>query len=406
MAFSYIERGNFDGCPRNLYSLLKGINRNVIEPYLISTTEDVLTLKLSQIGINIIILPIPNELNIYNKKLLKISLFNLINIIKGLYKYQKSLEITIKDLDIDVFWCVNIRNLIMSFYILKKRNIKLIWNIWSEGTNQIISKLIHLLGLFIADEVNFAYVGQKKKIFSFLGCGINLFKKKFYTLYTGVINFEILTGANIRKELGIDKTAIILFMASDIYPLKGQLDLLKAVFNIMKHSNVVHLLLAGETLDGQDNSKRYYDDMKKYINKNKLMNNVHLLGWRNDIPDLLNQTDIYISTSYSESLPTTIREAMKYSKPVIATNVGGTPELITNNLNGYLFDPGNYNLLSDFLLVLIDNQSLREKMGIFGKKVIDKKFSSRKYILEFEKMIIKCVTNNKITFNKSYMKNC
>ena len=146
MAFSYIERGNFDGCPRNLYSLLKGINRNVIEPYLISTTEDVLTLKLSQIGINIIILPIPNELNIYNKKLLKISLFNLINIIKGLYKYQKSLEITIKDLDIDVFWCVNIRNLIMSFYILKKRNIKLIWNIWSEGTNQIISKLIHLLG--------------------------------------------------------------------------------------------------------------------------------------------------------------------------------------------------------------------------------------------------------------------
>lgn len=395
VVFSYIERGNFNGCPKNIYRLIEGINRERIEPVLISTSENILTNKLSKIGIRVIILPIPNELNVYEKKLLKFSFSNLREILKGIYKYQKSLAIIIKDLNVDVFWCENIRNLIMSFYILRKSKIKIIWNVWSEGTNRIISKLIHLFGLFIADEINFEYFGQKHKIFGFKGNGIKLFKNNIFTvLYSGVTNFEGITGSNIRKELGINKTDIILLMASDIYPPKGQYDLLQTFKIILKHTNKLHLLLAGRPQIGLVGSQNYYNDIKEYIITYKLNNNVHLLGWRDDMPDLLYHSDIYVSTSYSEGLPDSVREAMKYSKPVVATDVGGTSELITNDLNGYLFEPGDCESLAEILIKLIENEPLRKKMGISGKRIINENFSTKEYVLNFEKMIIDCINRN------------
>ena len=395
LVFSCIERGNFNGAPKNIYRLIEGINRERIEPVLISTSENILTNKLSKIGIRVIIVPIPNEINVYEKKLLKFSFSNFIKILKGIYKYQKSLAIIIKDLNVDVFWCENIRNLIMSFYILRKSKIKIIWNVWSEGTNRIISKLIHLFGLFIADEINFEYFGQKNKIFGFMGNGIKLFKKNVFTvLYSGVTNFEDITGSNIRKELGINKTDVILLMASDIYLPKGQYDLLQTFKIILKHTNKLHLLLAGRPQIGLVGSQNYYNDIKEYINTYKLYNNVHLLGWRDDMPDLFYHSDIYVSTSYGEGLPDSVREAMKYSKPVVATDVGGTSELITNDLNGYLFEPGDCESLSELLLKLIENEPLRKKMGISGKRIINEKFSNKAYVLKFEKMIIDCVNRN------------
>jgi len=395
VVFSYIERGNFNGAPKNIYRLIEGINRERIEPVLISTSENILTNKLSKIGIRVIILPNPNELNVYEKKLLKFSFSNFREILKGIYKYQKSLAKIIKDLNVDVFWCENIRSLIMSFYILRKSKIKIIWNVWSEGTNKINSKLIHLFGLFITNEINFEYFGQKNKIFGFMGNGIKLFKKKVFTvLYSGVTNFEGITGSNIRKELGINKTDVILLMASDIYPLKGQYDLLPTFKIILKHTNKLHLLLAGRPQIGLVESQIYYNDIKEYITTYKLNNNVHLLGWRDDMPDLFYHSDIYVSTSYGEGLPDSVREAMKYSKPVVATDVGGTSELITNDLNGYLFEPGDCESLAEILLKLIENKPLRKKMGISGKNIINENFSTKAYVLNFEKMIMDCVNRN------------
>ena len=73
---------------------------------------------------------------------------------------------------------------------------------------------------------------------------------------------------------------------------------------------------------------------------NNLNNLVHFIGWRSDIRDLYQQSDIYISTSYSESFPDAVREAMLFGKPVVVTNVGGTSELVKVGVSGFLFEPG------------------------------------------------------------------
>ena len=114
---------------------------------------------------------------------------------------------------------------------------------------------------------------------------------------------------------------------------------------------------------------------------------VHFIGWRNDIRDIYKNSDIYISTSYSESFPDAVREAMLASLPVIVTDVGGTRELVDIGKNGYLFEPGDIRMLSFFLRKLVSSQSIRQEMGLASKRIIEAKFSTKVYASEFEKML-------------------
>ena len=103
--------------------------------------------------------------------------------------------------------------------------------------------------------------------------------------------------------------------------------------------------------------------------------------------DLLRDIDIYVSTSYSESLPDVLRDAMAAGKPVVASNVGGTFELI-NGKNGFMFEPGDIDSLAKYIKQLIQDSKLRESMGRHGKLIIEKYFSTELYARNFEKMVL------------------
>ena len=112
-------------------------------------------------------------------------------------------------------------------------------------------------------------------------------------------------------------------------------------FNLSEDYKNIHLLLAGTAVDSSVDSKKYLDDINDYVKVNNLNHCIHFIGWRNDIRDIYQNSDIYVSTSYSESFPDAVREAMLASLPVIVTDVGGTKELVKIGKNGYLFEAGN-----------------------------------------------------------------
>ena len=176
-------------------------------------------------------------------------------------------------------------------------------------------------------------------------------------------------------------------MASSILPGKGQLDLVKSFESLVNDFNNVHLLLAGTPVESSEESKKYAYKIESYVEQNGLNNRVHFIGWRNDIRDILAGSNIYISTSYSESFPDAVREAMLASLPVIVTDVGGTRELVEIDKNGYLFEPGKINKLSEYLRILIEDTALQKEMGREGKTIIDEKFSTKVYAEDFEKMV-------------------
>lgn len=90
---------------------------------------------------------------------------------------------------------------------------------------------------------------------------------------------------------------------------------------------------------------------------------VEFLGERADVPELLAQSDVFVLSSKSESLPVSVIEAMRSGLPVVATNVGGMAELVEEGANGYLVEPQSTASLSQRLAALINDPSIRHRMG-------------------------------------------
>lgn len=131
-----------------------------------------------------------------------------------------------------------------------------------------------------------------------------------------------------------------------------------------------------------------FNDGKDTLELHRLANDLeisghwHWLGVRNDIDDLLEQTDIYVQPSRREAISLTIAEAMMHNLPVIASDVDGIPEYIVNEETGILYKNNDSKKLADGLLKLINDNDLREKYGIAGGKRIRSDIFNMDYNLE------------------------
>jgi glycosyltransferase involved in cell wall biosynthesis len=163
------------------------------------------------------------------------------------------------------------------------------------------------------------------------------------------------------KDYQNDKIIHFLFMGA-IGNRKGIFDLLDV---IAEHKQD----LFGKmklTIGGNGEIKR----LKEFLEYNKLSELVIYKGWVSGElkKKLFQESDVYILPSYNEGLPISILEAMTYGLPVISTNVGGIPEVITNYFNGCIFNPGDKKAIYDALRLFIDAPNL---CGEYGANTVD-----------------------------------
>lgn len=167
-------------------------------------------------------------------------------------------------------------------------------------------------------------------------------------------NIEILKEEKeeIKKDFNIEKDEVVLSYVAELNKNKNQGLLIDVVEQLMKDNLKVKLLLIGE-----GPLKEYYE---KVIKEKQLQKNVLVLGKRQDVPQLLSITDIYVASSIREGLPVNIMEAMYMGLPIVATDNRGHRELIVNNDNGFIVS--NSKELKLNIELLIENKELREKM--------------------------------------------
>lgn len=110
--------------------------------------------------------------------------------------------------------------------------------------------------------------------------------------------------------------------------------------------------------------------------------NVHFLGDRNDISNLLAQSQIFVLLSRYEGLPISVLEAMRAGLPVIASHVGGIPEQVDNGVTGFLIDPGDVSAVVSALSRLIADPKLRRQMGEAGRRKFRQQFVVEKMLAQ------------------------
>lgn len=158
---------------------------------------------------------------------------------------------------------------------------------------------------------------------------------------------------NFKKSLGIDQNSFILTYIARLDNNKNQGFIINAMKNILKKHSDIHLLLVGpDEING-----KYHELAKGYTN------NIHFLGYRNDISRILSITNISVSSSLREGLPVNLLEAMASGLPVVATDTRGVRDLIKDERNGYVVEKNNENDFIDKILYLYDNEDKCNKIG-------------------------------------------
>ena len=116
-------------------------------------------------------------------------------------------------------------------------------------------------------------------------------------------------------------------------------------------------------------------EMRRLAAELGLAGRVHFLGPRDDVPDLLSALDIFVLPSHSEGVSLALLEAMAASLPVIATRVGGLPEVVTDGENGLLIPPQDPEALATALERLLADPDLAQKLGGNARKQVEANFS-------------------------------
>lgn len=150
---------------------------------------------------------------------------------------------------------------------------------------------------------------NKVKVYKVNGVGLDI---KNYKV-DDIIDLEF------KKSLGLDDDDFVITIVAELIKRKNHIQAIDAMRKICKKHNDIKLLIVG---DGE-----LKEETKTYIEVNGLYNNIKLLGQRNDVPKILNITDVLALFSYQEGLPRNIMEAMAAKRPIICTDIRGNVDL-------------------------------------------------------------------------------
>ncbi|MCJ7570339.1 MAG: glycosyltransferase family 4 protein [Candidatus Thermoplasmatota archaeon] len=187
-----------------------------------------------------------------------------------------------------------------------------------------------------------------------------------------------ITSEKVRDNLGLNDRPSLLFL--------GNLTKTKGLHVLMESLNIVKKDIPNvKCIVGLDMPIK-----KNFLEKFNLSNNVILLGITDNMPQIMSAIDIFISpflnTNGPADYPLSILEAMAIGKPIIASNVGGIPEIIKNGKTGLLVEPDDANSLSKAILFLLSDRKKMRKMGAEGSYFIENHFSSKKIAKKLEKI--------------------
>lgn len=192
--------------------------------------------------------------------------------------------------------------------------------------------------------------------------------------------------ACLKTSLGIKNDEVIIGIVANFHKIKNHIFLLRAFNEITKDGWRSKLLLVGQGFENI--SENAEPEIRNYIAENRLGQNVLTLGYRTDIPDLLGSMDIFCLPSLNEGLPISLIEAMAAGLPVVGTNVEGIRDLIMPNRNGFLVEQGDVEGLKNVLLVLLQDESMRKRMGQESRHLAFSNYSLDRCVREYQNLFL------------------
>jgi len=172
---------------------------------------------------------------------------------------------------------------------------------------------------------------------------------------------------DVRRELGIDPAAPVIGTAGRLDLVKGHVHLVRIAGRLLQKDDRTRIVVAG---DGP-----LHDQLTAAADALHVGHACLFPGSRRDVFDVVAALDIFVLPSLSEGLPMSLLEAMALSRPVVASDVGGIPEVIQHGINGLLVPPGDDDALARACLELLRNREYAARLGARARQTVEQAFS-------------------------------
>jgi sugar transferase (PEP-CTERM/EpsH1 system associated) len=201
-------------------------------------------------------------------------------------------------------------------------------------------------------------------------------KKPVVQIYNGIdtVRFrpvEPEEKADLRRGLGLQPYDIVVGIVARLDAIKNHSALFKAVDIAARVHPKIKLVVVG---DGPEAARL----------KAEASDHIVFLGYRSDTDALMRCMDVFVLPSFNEGISNTILEAMATGLPVIASNVGGNPELVEEGVNGFLVNPSDPVRIADRIMDYINGPDIVVRQGEQGRKRADENFSIEAMVEKYE----------------------
>jgi glycosyltransferase involved in cell wall biosynthesis len=206
-------------------------------------------------------------------------------------------------------------------------------------------------------------------------------RNKFANIYYGIDfeKFDVRIDISAkRKEIGVVGNEKIVATVGRLFPQKAPQDLIRAMPKVLAaHRDVAFVFIGGGEMLPQ---------LQLLAKKLGVESQIRFLGDRDDVPELLQIVDVFILTSLWEGMPRALIEAMYCARPLVATAVDGTPELVQQNETGILVPPRDIDAIANGIITLLNDEKKAKQMGAEAKRRVSEKFAIDKMISEIERV--------------------
>jgi glycosyltransferase involved in cell wall biosynthesis len=288
---------------------------------------------------------------------------------KPLIRSARAMAAIIHELDIDVIHCYNTYADVVGVLVKWMTGVRIITTLWvwgSLGWKRAGLQLVERCVLPFFDRVTAQSEDARRDT---IQPGVP--GEKVSVLISGFTEKPVVMGAEERKrqrqELGASDSDFVLVQLARFWPEKAHDVMLDAFHIIHAARPEARLWLAGVGPE--------QDQIRALASKLGLSAAVRFLGFRSDLPNLLALADMQVHSSHAEGVPLALCAGMAAGLPIVATKVGGIPEIIHHERTGVLVPPGRPDLLAQAALELMDDTGKRRGLGSSAKRFLESEYS-------------------------------
>lgn len=363
--------------------LITHLRKDMFYPIVIYAEEGSLVKEVKKAGIETIHIPLSRNLtNIYPRQIKLYSPTFLFAFLRGLIGSGCILKLNklLKGKNIQIIYCADNLSKFIGGITGKMANIKVVAPCHDDFKEDSLGRIMRLWYLLFLDKV-LAVSEKVRKFFTVKG----EISPKVITVYNGIDSglFDPdIVADDIREEIGLRKDSFVIGSIGALEKGKGHQYLFEAIARLKTEglTNIVCIVCG----TGPEKT-----NLERLIEAKGLRENVLLLGYRKDIPRILRTLNLLVVASITiEACSMTIIEAQAMKVPVIATNISGNPELVSDNITGLLVPPGDVDALCNAIKYLVKNPEVRIKMGENARARILEHFTIEKNVRKTEEVFL------------------